>query len=204
MAKMIDHLEEHFGALTPERTAFLRQMEAEAQAEGVPICGPVVGRLLWLLARFGHADNILEVGAATGYSALHLAMGLAGDGRVVTIERDRAMAARARANVDTAGLGWAVEVTEGEALEVMESLGSQFDLVFLDHDKAQYAATLPLARRLLRLGGLLVADNTAFAGTADFTRLLRDDPHWEAVQLLCFLPLHSPEYDGLSLAVKVS
>jgi predicted O-methyltransferase YrrM len=84
----------------------------------------------------------------------------------------------------------------------MAEMSETFDLIFLDIDKESYLPALSHCRRLLRSGGLLVADNVGFAGAADFNREILDNPAWRAVHLLGLLPRHSPEHDGLALAVK--
>ena len=112
------------------------------------------------------------------------------------------MAARARSNFARAGLTDVVEVRVGEALQLMADMSETFDLVFLDIDKESYLPALSHCRRLLRGGGLLVADNVGFAGAAPFNQEIQENPVWRAVHLLTFLPRHSPEHDGLALAVK--
>ena len=191
-------------ALCPGGTPCSWNWQREAQAEGIPIVGPVVGELLFILARVTGAVNILELGAATGYSALHLARGSEpAGGRVVTLEWDAAMAARARANFARAGLSRQIEVRVGDALALMAAMTGPFDLIFMDIDKESYLPALPHCRRLLKPGGLLFTDNVGFAGAAAFNRELFASEDWRTVHLLSFLPLHSPEHDGLSLAVRV-
>jgi len=202
---MIADLEAHFREFIPPRDELLLRLEAEAREEGIPIVGPVVGELLFILARATQARRVLELGAATGYSAIYLARGCEPqEGRVVTLESDPAMAARARANFKSAGLTASVEVREGEALTLMGDMAGPFDMIFLDIDKESYLAALSHCQRLLRMGGLLVADNVGFAGAMDFNREIFRHPAWRVAPLLCFLPAHSPERDGLSLAVKVA
>jgi len=117
MCAMIADLEAHFREFIPPRDELLLRLEQEAQAEGIPIIGPVVGELLFILARATQARRILELGTATGYSAIYLARGCEPcGGKVITLESDPTMAARARANFDKAGLTGGVEVREGEAL----------------------------------------------------------------------------------------
>jgi predicted O-methyltransferase YrrM len=200
---MIPDLEGYFRGLAPESDALLLELEAEATRESIPIVGPVVGELLFILARATGAARILELGAASGYSGIFLgrACGASG-GRVITLEYDEAMAARARGNLARAGLAQVVEVRVGEALHLMGAMSETFDLIFLDIDKESYLPALAQAQRLLRPGGLLVADNVGFSGAADFNRELLENPAWRAVHLLSFLPHHSPEHDGLALAVK--
>jgi len=203
MSAMIPDLEGHFRGLIPQTDALLQELEAEAQRQSIPIVGPVVGELLFILARATGAKNILELGTASGYSGIFLGRACAEiQGRVVSLELDEAMAQRARGNFTRAGLTSVMEVRVGEALKLMASMSETFDLIFVDIDKESYLPALSHCRRLLRSGGLLVADNVGFAGAADFNREILDNPAWRAVHLLSFLPRHSPEHDGLALAVK--
>jgi caffeoyl-CoA O-methyltransferase len=205
MCAMIADLEAHFREFIPPRDNLLLRLEEEARQENIPIVGPLVGELLFLLARATQARRILELGTATGYSAIYLARGSEPqNGRVITLESDSQMAARARANCAEAGLGERVEVQEGEALALMDGMAGPFDFIFLDIDKESYLPALDRSHRLLRQGGLLFTDNVGFVGAQDFNREIFRRPEWRVAPLLCFLPDHSPERDGLSLAVKVA
>ena len=99
MSKMMPDLEGYFRDLVPKSDALLLGLEEEADRESIPIVGPVVGELLFVLARATGATRILELGTATGYSGIFLGRACAEiGGRVVSLEFDEAMAARARAN----------------------------------------------------------------------------------------------------------
>jgi predicted O-methyltransferase YrrM len=76
-------------------------------------------------------------------------------------------------------------------------------MIFMDIDKEDYAGALPDCRRLLRLGGLLIVDNVAFQGAREFNQIIFNDNKWRSVPLFSLLPLHSPEQDGLMLAVRI-
>ncbi len=203
MSLMIPDLENYFRGFIPRREALLLALEEEAARESIPIVGPVVGEFLYLLARATGAKNILELGTASGYSGIYLARALPPVGKLVSLELSADMARRARANFLKAGVAEQVEVREGQALELMAAMTGTFDLIFLDIDKESYAPALPHCRRLLRVGGLLIADNVGFAGADAFNREIFTQPSWRAIHLLAFLPQHSPERDGLSLAVRV-
>ena len=111
MSNLIDQPENYFKALIPARDELLLELEAEAERENIPIVGPVVGELLFILAGAIRAQNILEIGTATGYSAIYLARACEPvKGQVVTLEHDNSMAARARQNCQKAGLGDQVDV----------------------------------------------------------------------------------------------
>jgi caffeoyl-CoA O-methyltransferase len=202
---MIPELEQYFKGLVPQRTELMRRLEVEADQERIPIVGPVVGELLFILARAMGARQILELGTATGYSAICLAQAVAPmAGEVITLEVDPAMAQRAKDNIAKAGWSDRVKVKIGDALTLMATLNVSFDLIFMDIDKEGYLPSLAGCHRLLRLGGLLVVDNTGFQGAADFNQALMTDRRWRAVNLLTMLPQHSPERDGLALAVKMA
>jgi predicted O-methyltransferase YrrM len=204
MSQMQPDLEGYFRNFVPRRDPLLLELERQAGAEGIPIVGPVVGELLAILARISGAVNILELGTATGYSALHLARGSeAAGGRIVTLEWAEGMAGRARANFAKAGLSDRIEVRVGDALKLMDAMAGPVDFIFMDLDKEFYLPALPHCRRLLKIGGLLFTDNVGFAGAADFNREIFASEDWRTVHLLGFLPSHSPEHDGLSLAVRI-
>lgn len=201
---MIPDLENYFRGFLPPRDELLTVLEQEAVFERIPIVGPVVGELLYILARAVQAKNILELGTATGYSTIYLARGCQAEGgRVITLEWDNIMAARARSNFAKAKVADRIEVRVGDALKLMAEMTESFDFIFMDIDKEGYLPALPLCHRLLKTGGLLVTDNVGFAGAVDFNREIFKSPNWRTVPLLCLLPHHSPEKDGLSIALKV-
>jgi len=203
MSRMIAQPERYFLDLVPQRSALLKRLEAEAVQESIPIVGPVVGELLYLLARLSRARRILELGTATGYSAIHLAEAARETGgRLLTLETDAAMAERAAANLAQAGLQDWVEIRCGEALKEMATVADPFDLVFLDIEKADYLPALGHCRRILNPGGLLIADNIAFQEADPFNQALAADNAWRRVSLYSLLPGHSPLYDGLCLALR--
>ncbi len=204
MNQMMPHLESYFRGFVPRRDALLLEMEAEAKAEEIPIVGPLVGELLFILARATGAVNLLELGTAIGYSTIHLARACQPAlGRVVTLEWEESMAARARTNFVKAGLARQIEIQTGDALQLMAKMDGPFDFIFMDIDKEAYLPALPHCRRLLKLGGLLFTDNVGFAGAEPFNHELFTSEDWRTVNLLGFLPFHSPEQDGLSLALRV-
>jgi predicted O-methyltransferase YrrM len=120
----------------------------------------------------------------------------------MTLENDRTMAARARENIQKAGLENSIEVRDGDALTEMSALDESFDFIFIDIEKEDYIRALPHIERLLKKGGLLVADNVGFKDADAFNRAIFENPGWRPVSLFAFLPLHSPEHDGLCIALK--
>lgn len=203
MSKMISEPESYFRGLMVDRDPVLVRLEKEAEAENIPIIGPAIGALLFAIVRFAGVRSVLEFGTATGYSAIWLARGCqTDDARIVTLEKNPAMADRARRNCDLAGVGPRVEILTGDALTIAKTLAGPFDMIFLDIEKKDYVHVLEDCRRLLRPGGLLAADNIAFSDADPFNRAIAADERWQAAPLYAFMPDHSPEHDGICLAVK--
>lgn len=204
MSQSIDNPEAYFQKLIYPRDELMLQLEAEADREGIPIIGPVVGELLYILAQVTGARQILELGAATGYSAIFLARGCeALQGKVITLENDPVMAERAQRNIRKAGYENTVEVVLVDALAAIAEMSRRFDMIFIDIEKEDYIRALPHLYRLLRPGGLLVADNVSYRGADTFNRAVFADSRWRSVNLYGYLPLHSPEKDALCLALRL-
>ena len=125
---------------------------------------PAQGMMLHLLAKASGARAILEIGALAGYSTIWLARALPPGGRLVTLEADPEHVRVTRASVERAGLGDAVEVVLGRALDTLPGLTGPFDFVFLDADKEHNPEYLRAALALSRPGTLIVADNVVRHG----------------------------------------
>ncbi|MBJ6764519.1 O-methyltransferase [Myxococcaceae bacterium JPH2] len=120
------------------------------------------GHLLYMLARSTRARTIVEFGTSFGISTLHLAAALRdnGGGQLITSEFEPSKVARARANLEAAGLGDLVEIREGDALRTLSvDLPASIDLLLLDGAKALYPDILARVEKQLRSGALIVADN---------------------------------------------
>lgn len=145
----------------------MARLEKELEAEGQPAIGRETGSALRALLLARQAERALEVGTNLGYSALWLASGLTRTGKLDTIEMDPKIAARAQANLDAAGLKGRASVHVGKALDVLPKLPTRnYDVVFLDAVKAELPQYLDQALRVLRPGGIVVADNMFWHGEA--------------------------------------
>ncbi len=203
MHTMIANPEAYFQRLLPERSALLQHLEAEAADGDIPIVGPVVGELLYILACFGRSRRMLELGTATGYSAIYLAAaGRETQGHLVTLENDPELARRAEDNLAAAGLEGHAHVICDDALAWLARSDQRFDFVFMDIEKEDYIKALPHLETILVPGGLLVADNVGFQDADAFNRAISASTAWRSVGLYALLPGHSPLHDGLCLAVR--
>jgi predicted O-methyltransferase YrrM len=156
------------GAREDAALARVRETTAELGDVAVMQVSPDEGALLTMLARLSGARRALELGTFTGYSAICIARGLAGDGKLIACELDEDRAATARGNFAAAGVGDLIDVRVGPAQETLDALEADgaggFDFVFIDADKTGYAGYYESSLRLLRPGGLIAIDNTLRAG----------------------------------------
>jgi predicted O-methyltransferase YrrM len=181
----------------------MHELEAQAEKENIPIVGPVVGELLYILVAATKAKRILELGTATGYSTIYLAQACEPvHGTVVTFENNGDMAARAQQNFRQAGVSERIEIRAANAVADLPQLQESFDFIFLDIEKQDYVKVLPDCQRVLIRGGLLVADNVGFQDADEFNQTISRHGAWRSIPLFSFLPLHSPENDALCLALR--
>ncbi len=230
-AGLANGLEAYLAACSSAESSVLRDLAAdtvsrnwtelyETGSTSIPleaemVSGHVEGRFLNVLVHATRAMRILEIGLFTGYSALAMAEALPDDGVLVACEIDPYAAAFARRWFDRSPHGRKISIEIGPAMESLERMrdaGERFDLVFVDADKARYAAyfDLVVGSSLLAPHGLLCVDNTLMQGEpyrseartangraiAEFNRIVADDARVEQVLL--------PVRDGLTLIRRAS
>lgn len=143
----------------------LRAARARSEEADVGVVAPETGALLRWLVRVSGAQTMAEVGSAGGYSGLWLLGGAGPKAILTTIEANpdvRQLAQRAFAE---AGMTDRVRSILGAPLQVLPKLADAgYDLVLLAGAKPEYPDHLEHARRLLRPGGLLVADDVLGSG----------------------------------------
>jgi predicted O-methyltransferase YrrM len=173
-----DALYQYLLDVSLRETPLLKRLRDETQA--LPMArwqvAPEQGQFLALLVKLTGARRLLEVGTFTGYSALCMAAALPADGSLICCDIPGDYNAIARRYWQEAGLAGRIDLRLAPALETLAELerqgqGEQYDLVFIDADKANYPSYLEHALRLLRVGGLAVFDNTLWSG-----RVLEDNP----------------------------
>ena len=160
----LQSVEQYMYRLLPPRDAVLADMERVAEKDDVPIVGPAVGRLLYQLARFVNAGRVFEMGSAIGYSTIWWAQGLRRGGKVYYTDGSSANAAQAEGYLQKAGVRDRVEILVGNALDLIDQVEGEFDIVFNDVDKHDYPEVFRKAAGRIRVGGLLVADNVFWSG----------------------------------------
>lgn len=143
----------------------LRAARARSEEADLPPIGPETGALLRWLVRVSGAQTIAEVGSAGGYTGLWLLGGAGPKAILTSIEADPDVRQLAQRAFGEAGLSDHVRSILGPALQVLPKLAdASYDLVVLADEKTEYPDYLEHARRLLRPGGLLVADSVLCGG----------------------------------------
>lgn len=148
----------------PELLERLEKYTLENTSDPDMLTGRVEGRFLKLIVKITGVKNILELGTFTGYSALSMAEGLPGDGRLVTLERDPEAKAIAEDYFSQSPHGSKIEIKFGEAMETIKDLDFTPDLVFLDADKDRYPEYYDIIVDMLNPGGLILIDNSLWGG----------------------------------------
>ena len=165
MSITYDYIDDYLYRIAAPRDTLLEKMEEYADSHAVPIIGPLVGRLLYNLAKASQSKRILEIGTAIGYSGIWLGRAVAPlKGSLTTIDMDPERVKIAKKNISEAGLERTVKVIEGNALKVLPTLKEEFDMIFLDSDKDVYPDAFKMSLPMLRRGGLFVADNALWGG----------------------------------------
>ena len=156
------------------------------------------GRFLRLMIASTNRKRALEIGGASGYSAIWMAQGLrATGGKLVTIEYDAARAKELADNVRRAGFSDIVQVVSGDAFAEIPKLQGNFDFVFLDAWKRDYKKFFDLVYPRLEKGGLFTAHNVVNKRNemGDFLDTIQRNPSlWTTIV--------APSGEGISLSYK--
>lgn len=162
-----EHIDDYAFRHTSPGPELLQALEKRTQNETSDpgmLTGRVQGRLLKLIVQLCQPRFILEVGTFTGYSALSMAEGLGGEGRIVTCEIDPVVQQMAQETFDASPFGHRIEIRMGPALETIRNLDDEIDLSFIDADKESYPLYYEEVLDRTRSGGILIFDNMLWSG----------------------------------------
>jgi caffeoyl-CoA O-methyltransferase len=172
------------------------------------LSGHLQGRLLSMISHMIRPKTVLEIGTYTGYSAICLAEGLQPGGKLITLDINEELEEVVRKYFVEAGLEEVVDYRIGNALSVIPTLNTQFDLVFIDADKENYLRYYDLVIKKVNLGGYILADNVLWSGKVlnqkadkdtlaikEFNERVQNDSRVENILL--------PVRDGITIIRKV-
>ena len=171
------------------------------------LSGHFQGRVLSMLSKIIRPLNILEIGTYTGYSALCLCEGIQEKGTLHTIDIKEELVDFQRKHFDKSPWGKRIFQYLGEAVTIIPTLETKFDLVFIDADKENYLNYFELILPKMNKGGIILSDNVLWSGKVlepvhpndlstkiimKYNDLLKNDPRVETVLL--------PIRDGLTVS----
>ncbi len=175
------------------------------------LSGHLQGQILSMISCMIRPKHILEIGTFTGYSALCLAKGLVGGGKLHTIEIDDELHTLAQKYFLQSGMANYIVQHTGDARNIIPTINESFELVFIDADKREYCDYYHLIFDHIPVGGFLLADNVLWDGKVvepeaasedqtrgilEFNDLVQNDPRVRNVIL--------PVRDGIMLVQKVA
>jgi predicted O-methyltransferase YrrM len=164
-------IEKYLTGLNMVDEPVLKEMQEFGDSKSFPYVGPLVGRLLMQYAKTTGAKRILELGSGFGYSAAWLFLGTMTQGRIICTEFSEDNIAKGREYLARLGAAGCVTFKQGEALEVLDGLDGEFDIIFNDIDKKAYPDAFKKSLPRLKKGGLFISDNVLWKG-----RVTGDEP----------------------------
>lgn len=186
--------------------------EATELKDFAPVVDDDVARMLQVLITLVKPQKILEIGTSVGFSTVSMANAVKTyGGKITTIEIDPEVARQAVKNFEREGVKEQIEVRIGEARTIVSGMNEEFDLIFQDvGDKKLYGEMLEDYIRILKPGGLLLAEDTLFP-VFDFDSAFGDlTPMCESLDTFNKKIAACPQFestllpigDGLTVAVK--
>ena len=159
-----DYISKYIRVLQPPYEGTLNDIEEEALDNNVPIVPHETARFLSVILSMQKPENILEIGTAVGFSASLMSRYLKEGGHITTIDRYDIMLKDAKKNIARMGIEDRVTLLEGDANDILPTLTEPYDVIFMDAGKGQYMNFLPHCLRLLKVGGILIADDILQGG----------------------------------------
>lgn len=205
-----EDLEDYVTAHSQDEPALLAQLNKETyQKILLPrmLSGHFQGRVLSMLSKLIRPTSILEIGTYTGYATLCLCEGMQKNGIVHTIDIKEELVDFQRKYFNKSPWGSQIMQHLGEAVDIIPTLETKFDLVFIDADKENYLNYYELIVPKMNKGGIILSDNVLWSGKVveplkegdlstkillEYNQRLKNDPRVETVLL--------PIRDGLTVS----
>ncbi len=206
-AEIEQYITQHSSAETKNLADLNRETFIKAMMPQM-LSGQVQGKFLEFISRMINPEYILEIGTYTGYSAICLAKGLKSAGKLITLDINEELTPMVKKYIALEKLEDKIEVLTGNAIQIIPTLTQQFDLVFIDADKNNYANYFDLVIEKVRPGGWILADNVLWSGKIiaqnmdkdtlaidSYNKKIQQDPRVENVIISI--------RDGISIARKI-
>ncbi len=170
------------------------------------LSGEYQGRFLHSMVQIKKPKTILEIGTFTGYSAIAMASALSDNGHLHTIDIDEEKEDIIQNFIKKANLQNTITLHIGDAKDIIDSIETKFDFVFIDADKKSYSKYFDLVITKMNKGGIILADNVLWSGKVlnnnpdestkaiqSYNQKVNNDPRVESILL--------PIRDGIMMSV---
>ena len=194
-------------------TKLLSQLRRETELKcinPIMLSGEYQGRLLSLISKIKQPKKILEIGTFTGYATLCLAEGLETSGKIYTIDKNEELVKIQNKYFSKSKYHKNIIQYTGDAVEIIPTINSKFDLIFLDADKENYNKYLEIIIPKLNKKGILISDNVLWHGKVLSDRKKQDKVtkridafNKDLVENKNFQTFMLPIRDGLSISIKL-
>ena len=196
----------------------LKEVRERSAHSNIPLIqvNDMDGLHIELLIRMSNAKKVVEIGTLAGYSGICIARGLQKGGVLHTIEIDQKHANVAAESFKKADVSHMIKQHVGPAIQILNTIENEgpFDAIFIDADKISYPQYLTWAEQNLKVGGIIIGDNT-FAWGHIYENDLKDEELAKSVKALRefnsrvannpkFRATIFPTGEGLTVAVKIS
>lgn len=196
VSKAIEEYVENYSSPVSSLLEELEKETYEIMDEPEMLSGQVECRLLQLLIRISDTKKVVELGTFTGYSALMMAEALPDKGELITCEISLEKIQFAQRYFNLSPHGRKIKLMQEPARETLRKISSNStDFVFIDADKPSYPHYYMESYRIVKNGGLIVADNSLWSGRvldpkdddsraiAEFNDMVKTDDRVEKVLL---------------------
>lgn len=142
----------------------LEKIKKEALENHIPIIMDDTLKIIEEILQKEKPKRILEIGTAVGYSAIQFAKVTDEDCHIDTIEIDEERAKEAETNIEKVGVSHRINVFVGNAVDILPTLKNNYDIIFIDAAKGKYPIFLEYGIKMIKSGGLILADNILYKG----------------------------------------
>lgn len=206
-----EYLKEINSELNKENIDKILQIKEYAKQNNIPIILDDGIELLSKEIKKYKTINILEIGAAIGYSSI--LMSLIDDKiKITTIEKNEERYNEAVKNIDYMNKKSNIEILYMDALEYKTN--KEYDLIFIDASKGNNINFFNLFSKNLKLGGIIVTDNMLFHGLVEDESLIETKNQRKIVEKILiykefldsnekYETKHYKLGDGISVSKKV-
>ena len=172
-----EDLEQYVSLHSNIQNDILKELERETNAKILMprmVSGHLQGEFLSFISKLIQPKAILEIGTYTGYSAICLAQGLLNDGKLHTIDVNEELEDFAKKYFAKAGLENKIVMHVGKALDIIPTLNTDFDLIFIDADKSNNLNYYEMCINKMKSGGVILIDNVLWSGKVVEDKLDKD------------------------------